>query len=41
MAKPDSSGLTKGRHEHYNPEEAEENILKYNFVKILEPLKRK
>ena len=39
MAPPEPSGPTTGRPEHPNPEEAEENNLKYNFMKMIETLK--
>ena len=38
MATPESSGPTKRKPEHPNPEEAKENILKYNFLKKIESL---
>ena len=39
MAMPEPSGPTTGRPEHPNPEEAEENDLKYNFMKMIATLK--
>ena len=33
------SGSTTGRPEHSSPKEAEENDLKYNFMKMIETLK--
>lgn len=39
MVTPESSGLMTGRSEYPNPEEAEKNDLKYNFMKVIETLK--
>ena len=39
MATPEPSGQKTGRPEHPNPEKAEENGLKYNFMKMIETLK--
>ena len=36
---PEPSGHTTGRPDHINPEEDEENNLKYNYLKIIETLK--
>ena len=41
MVPPEPSGPTTGRPEHPNPEEAEENNLKKNFMKMKETLKKK
>ena len=39
MAPPEPSGPTIARHEHANTDEAEENDLKNNFMKMIEALK--
>ena len=39
MATPEPSGPTKQSPEHPNAEEAEENNLKYNFMKMIETFK--
>ena len=39
MVTPEPSGYTTGRPDHPNPEETEENVLKYNFMKLIEILK--
>ena len=36
---PEPSGHTTGKPDHPNPEEAEENNIKYHFLKTIETLK--
>ena len=39
MVTPEPSGHTTGRLDHPNPEEAEENNFKCNFMKMMETFK--
>ena len=39
MVTLEPSGPTKERRERPNPEEAKENVLKYNFIKMIQTLK--
>ena len=39
MVTPESSGHTTGRLDHPNPEEAEENDFKCNFMRMMETFK--
>ena len=39
MVAPEPSGHPTARPDHPNPDEAEENYLKYNFMKMIETFK--
>ena len=39
IAIPEPNGPTTGRHEHPNPQKAEENDFKYNFMKMIQSLR--
>ena len=40
MVTPEPSGHTTGRLDHPNPEEAEENVFKHNFLRTIETFKQ-
>lgn len=39
IAIPEPNGPTTRRHEHPNPQKAEENDFKYNFMKMIQALR--